>query len=304
MLHSIKFKPNLIANRGLDSTHRVAVFSPQFRRRQNHSRIVMILSVLIYLLLTGCEGNHYPITSTIQSGVKGKAGEHTPIVRDTEGNLFGYYEYLPLNFSPDQGRLPLVFYWNGANAISGDGKTDLPGLLNQGLAQYIDQGQHFPAIIITAQLHYNDWKTIDIDPFITYILKRYQDVIDRQRVYMTGFSAGGGLTMRYAIEHGNKLAAIMPVAPAIFFPQAETDLSKISRLPSWIFHNEGDEVVSHDRSLAWHDVLKNSNDQQHRLTIYPVEGHYAWQTVYSDANALAWLFAQINSNPPSLESRE
>jgi len=241
------------------------------------------------LIFSGCD---YPVNSGFVTGAAGSAGKHTAVERDTEGNMLGYYEYLPRFFLPDSGALyPLVFYWNGKNAISGNGRSDLNGLLHQGLPEYINKGKHYPAVIISAQMKYADWETINVHPFVDYILKRYKQNIDINRIYMTGFSAGGGLTMRYADSNPDVLAAIVPVSPAVRYPDDNDPSNALKNVKSWIFHNKGDDVVKSARSIRWYQVLNDGSDK-HRLTIYTKEGHYAWYQVYDDPNMWNWLLAQ------------
>ncbi len=245
--------------------------------------------LFVIFFLSACD---YRVSSEFVEGVHGRAEKQTAIEIDTEGNMFGYYEYLPKGFDATRNKkYPLVFYWNGQNSIAGDGKAGLKGLLTQGLPEYINDGRHFPAIIISAQMKYGDWKTIDIHPFVEYIEKRYKQHIDFNRIYMTGFSAGGGLTMRYAMEHPEKLAAIVPVAPAIRYPKKDDPSEKFAKVSSWIFHNKGDGVVEHDRSLKWQAVLQGVG-ADHKFTFYNDEGHYAWYKAYADQALWVWLLSQ------------
>jgi len=246
-------------------------------------------SIFISLLfISGCD---YQVNSRFVEGAAGKAGQQTSIRRDTQGNMLGYYEYLPLDFdSSSKNKYSIIFYWNGANAISGDGKKKLSRLLSQGLPKYIKEGKHYPAIIISGQMKRNDWKKIDIHPFVKYILKRYSKKIDLNKIYMTGFSAGGGLTIRYAIENPEILAAIVPVSPASKIKNFK-DPSRLLNTNTWFFHNKGDEKINYNLSVEWHDYLKDKG-ADHKLTIYDVDGHYAWYQAYSNNKLWTWLLTK------------
>lgn len=256
----------------------------------NIKKHVKIASLLGAFFITGCD--KYPVTSKIQYGVAGKAGQHTAVSRDSEGNPFGYYEYLPKSFVDDKkNQYPVIFYWNGKNAISGNGREELPGLLKQGLPKNIDDGKHYNVIVISAQLYRRDWKTLDVDPFVTYILERYKNIIDSDRVYMSGFSAGGGVTIKYALAHAEKLAAIVPIAPAIRQPDEQDINSVLNNIGVWFFHNRDDDVINVNRSILWHKILSKNYDNN-KLTVYEVEGHYAWQQAYASAELWDWLLAK------------
>ncbi|MEM9102345.1 MAG: alpha/beta hydrolase [Pseudomonadota bacterium] len=242
-------------------------------------------------LLTGFVISCHSIQSPFIAGVVGEAGEHTPIVLDTQGNPQGYYEYLPKGFE-EATQYPLLFYWNGANAISGNGSTDLPGLLTQGLPQWIHQGKDYPLIVISAQL--KNWKKDDIHPFVTYILKKYASHINPRRIYMTGFSAGGGITVRYVYRHPHTIAAIVPVAAALHPLKKNQELNAMAEIPSWFFHNRGDQTVSIQPAIQWHEALKKMGGD-HQMTVFPVDGHYAWQAAYSNDATWRWLLNQEKS---------
>ncbi len=230
-----------------------------------------------------------PFSSGFVSGVEGQRGKQTAVYRDTRGNALGYYEYLPAEFDTAQGKPPLIFYWNGSNAISGNGRDELTNLLTQGLPQYIAQGKHYPAIIISAMLP--NWKSNDIHPFVEYILAKYKNHFNSQKIYMTGFSAGGGVTLRYAARHPEKLAAIVPIAAAIRHPDSYSINAQIAKLASWLFHNNGDSKVESWRSIAWHQQLLQMGGE-HKITLYESDSHYAWQAAYDNEQLWSWLWSQ------------
>jgi len=256
-----------------------------------------LLTVLLYLNLSACimsDSSHdaEQVNSQIILGPSGQAGEHTAVYQDTEGNVYGYYEYLPNEFTENSDEIALIFYWNGSNAITGNGQEELKKLLTQGLPQLINQGQDFSTIIISAMM--TDWKTADVSPFVDYIFRRYRGHYDPDRVYMTGFSAGGGLTIRYATVHSDNLAAIVPIAPAIRSPKLWQPNHSMASLPSWFFHNRADEVVEVWRSEVWHQALVEKGGE-HKITLYEKEGHYAWQDTYKNPELWHWLLSKSKS---------
>ena len=230
------------------------------------------------------------ISSDIVLHSKGIAGEHTPVPIDTEGNIYGYYEYLPQNFKKDDTKkIPLIFFWNGQNAITGDGNNELDNLLIQGLPNLIEEGNHFPAIIISGMLP--KWNKSAIHPFVEYILQRYAQHIDTKRIYMTGFSAGGGVTLRYISKHPEAFAAMVPIAPAAQPPESNQPSSAMSRVSSWFFHNSGDMTVEIWRSNIWHKALKEKGGD-HKITRPDLDSHYAWQQTYSNPEMWDWLLSK------------
>jgi predicted peptidase len=245
-----------------------------------------ILPLILLFTLTACKD----IKSDFVSGAEGFAGQHTPVIRDSQGNQFGYYEYLPKNFNLNESHdLPIIFYWNGINALTGNGREDIDRLLTQGLTLYIHEGHHYPAIIISGMLP--NWSKDDPHYFVEYILKKYEQYVDPSRVYMTGFSAGGGVTVRYAAEHPEYLAAILPVSPAVQAPSNDQALLAMAKVPSWFFHNSGDMSVEIWHSNVWHKALKNRGGE-HRITRPDKDTHYAWKEAYANKTLWHWLLKQ------------
>lgn len=245
---------------------------------------LFITALLSYL--TACSEP----SSKFISGMKGDPGDHTPIPINTEGNPYGYYEYIPLaEHTNRESKLPIIFFWNGRNAITGNGQSELNRLLTQGLPKFIHDGKHYPAIIISGMLPV--WNKSELSPFVDYILERYKTHIDSDKIYMTGFSAGGGVTIRYASEHPEKLAAIVPIAPAAQPPNKEQPTLQMAKVSSWFFHNSGDMTVEIWRSNVWHKALRNLGGE-HRITRPDLDSHYAWQDTYSSTEMWQWLFSQ------------
>lgn len=252
----------------------------------------ILLLLVSSLVACDCSREHLtqvPSSSDYVAGIVGEPGQQTPVYRDSLGNSLGYYEYLPVDYKHHTSQLPLIFYWNGSNAITGNGQGELSNLLTQGLPQYINQGKTYPAIIISAMMP--DWKKNDIHPFVDYILRKYQGEYNPQKIYMTGFSAGGGLTIRYAARYPEILAAIVPIAPAVLKPKLGQPSDAMADLPSWMFHNKGDKKVEAWRSEIWHNaLLKKGGD--HRLTLNDSDSHYAWQSTYDNPDMWHWLFSK------------
>jgi len=259
-----------------------------------HHAILNLVIIILSLSISSCfqkeqSAKQEQVSSSFISGPKGQSGEHTAIYQDSEGNVYGYYEYLPEQFVESNTDIALLFYWNGSNAITGNGQEDLVKLLTQGLPQLINQDRHFNTIIISAMM--NDWKTADIAPFVDYIMKRYKGHFDPNRIYMSGFSAGGGLTIRYAADHAKSLAAIAPIAPAIKAPSFRQPSDNMALVPSWFFHNSADDVVEVWRSRVWHQALIEKGGE-HKITIYQKNGHYAWQETYNNPEFWQWLLSK------------
>ncbi len=118
--------------------------------------------------------------------------------------------------------------------------------------------------------------------------------VDKDRVYMTGLSAGGFATYAIAIAHPDTFAALVPVCGGAD-PQK---VSVLKHIPMWIFHAADDPQVKAEEFL--YPTLK-ALDQAgvtHKDTIYPADAvfapsaHFSWTAAYANEDMRAWLFEQ------------
>ena len=124
------------------------------------------------------------------------------------------------------------------------------------------------------------------------VMKEYS--VDKDRVYMTGLSAGGFATYAIAIAHPETFAALVPVCGG-------ADPKKVSALkdiPMWIFHAADDPQVNVDEFL--YPTLKALDEAgaNYKKTIYEAgavfapSAHFSWTAAYATEDMRAWLFEQ------------
>jgi polyhydroxybutyrate depolymerase len=97
---------------------------------------------------------------------------------------------------------------------------------------------------------------------VGYLTKAIEDVcmrlsVDRNRVYMVGFSNGGMMTYRFAAEHTDILAAAAPIAASIGGrPNAGAPEWRIPKpekpLPILIIHGLDDDDIPFDGGVSMH----------------------------------------------------
>lgn len=81
-----------------------------------------------------------------------------------------------------------------------------------------------------------------IDTLVDELANMY--CIDRDRVYVNGFSNGGGMTERLACEMSDEIAAIGTVAGA--YAPLDTACALERPIPLMAFHGTGDPIVSYE----------------------------------------------------------
>ncbi len=111
--------------------------------------------------------------------------------------------------------------------------------------------------------------------------------VDRNRIYLTGFSMGGYGTFHLLNQEPRLFAAGVPVAgggnPAI--------ASEIKRIPIWVFHGAVDDAVNVSQSRDLVAALEKARGIV-KYTEYPEEGHGIIGKVYDDEEMHEWLFEQ------------
>lgn len=135
------------------------------------------------------------------------------------------------------------------------------------------------------------------------------NAIDRDRVYIGGFSAGGFMTWHTILEYPELFAAAIPVCSA-YAPTAD-ELKVLKDMPIWIVHSANDPVCPVANSRNAYDYLTKLNGSTEvRYSEYPnviakdgtvYNGHFSWVYVCSnyysreyDDTYMDWLSRQTN----------
>ncbi|AUP78548.1 carboxylesterase family protein [Flavivirga eckloniae] len=263
----------------------------------------------------------------------GTAGSHTAVRLDTavDNPPYGFYEYLPQNFSTTSGeKYPIVFFYHGIGE-KGNGSSDLAKVLKNGPPRRIEAGRHYPAIVISPQATYGYFNGADFLRLYNYFISKYP--VDTDRVYVTGLSAGGGGTWRAAEAHPDKIAAIVPICGANRIGNPSAFLQKV---PVWAHHNfldrsvgkgltidnvnriantsgsvmdvypfgPGNTVANTDYTMqfdienqSWSAAMGVIKPEQNMcFTLYKKGNHDAWTKTYGNQAVMDWLFAQNLQN--------
>jgi alkaline phosphatase D len=134
------------------------------------------------------------------------------------------------------------------------------------------------------------WSPETICAVLDEVAERH--AVDRDRVYLTGYSMGGWGTWETAMAAPERFAAIVPlcgrVIPLLAF--------RIWQMPVWAFHGDADDVVpiSHSREMV--ETLRGMGNDKVRFTIYAGAGHEIWGRTYSSPELYAWLLEQRRPN--------
>ena len=212
-----------------------------------------------------------------------------PVYERVNSSSAGYYIALPSLYDSTSKAYPLLISLHGAGQ-QGNGNSELPSILFDGVPRVISTGR-FPAsfqsngtdysFIILAPQFTRYPAVVEIEATINFAKKRYR--VDPKRVYVTGLSMGGAVSLDAAATHPSMIAAIVPVAGV---PKDDGGLKAKSiaqnGLPVWAFHNETDNTTS---SIFTKNFIQSINSFSPviapKMTIFKAEGHDAWSQATS-----------------------
>lgn len=187
---------------------------------------------------------------------------------------------------------PLVLFLHG----SGERGDDPTLVRKYALPQALDAGLELPAFVYAPQCPAGErWEALaprllaELDAVCARL------PVERSRLSLTGFSMGGQGAWALALAAPQRWAAVAPVAGRL--PDAGdfgADAAALARLPLWLAHSTGDDVVP----ARWSDkaaaaLAACGHAAGLRYTRYDGLDHLETAAaIYSDAAFLAWLVRQ------------
>ncbi|HEY0799480.1 MAG TPA: dienelactone hydrolase family protein, partial [Steroidobacteraceae bacterium] len=188
--------------------------------------------------------------------------------------------YLPQGFSQHSAaKYPLLIFLHG----SGQSGFDIDKVKSYGPPKFLDTRPDFPFIVASPQAPPppGGFDPDALNLLLDQLLQRLP--IDKDRVYLTGFSMGGFFTYAWASVRPGTFAAIAPVSGA-WIPD---DACKLRSVPIWAFHGAKDEAVKMENDEAMVNAIKACGGDI-KFTVYPDIGHSA-DPAYADPQLYQWL---------------
>ena len=118
--------------------------------------------------------------------------------------------------------------------------------------------------------------------------------VDTSRIYITGISMGGFGTWDLMARHSKLFAAGMPVCGG-----GDPAMAKaLATIPIRTFHGDLDTAVPTEGTREMYAAVKAAGGKI-KYTEFEDMGHGIWDTVYSDADNIRWLFSQTRKAAPA-----
>lgn len=261
-------------------------------------RYTMLCSMVLSFL--GCDKPPVESVMKIQA-----AGFKAFIYKSKYSFSTPYRLFEPQNYD-NKKSYPLVIYLSGSG---GRGKDNVKQVDSGALffADSSNQAQ-YPAFVFVPQCpNRKQWLNANFrgTPFTNYkqdeipeseSMKMVMEIIDtlmnkypidKDRLYVTGYSMGGSGTWDIITRYPDKFAAAITV-------NGVSDPSKahlLTRIPIWAFHGKNDEIslVQNTRSMI--SEVKKYNTKC-KYTEYPDGDHFILDRAYHEPGLFDWLFAQ------------
>lgn len=236
------------------------------------------------------------------------------LTASSNGQYIGFYEYAPIDYAANPTeKYPIIIFLHGIGE-RGNGTTELPFVLGQGIPKYINNGHPMrffwngkweTFLVLSPQLSrdYGDWQNFYVDEMLNYAKQNLR--IDTNRIYLTGLSLGGGGVWKYAsasLANAMKFAAIAPVCGTCSMSNA-CNLAN-ANLPVWAFHAQDDGIVGAGCTTSSIQAINNCSPAAKPLmTIYSNGGHFIWDRSYDtlynwqNPNIYEWFLGQNKSLP-------
>jgi len=208
------------------------------------------------------------------------------IAQEKQKVNYKHLTYLPKSYNTDTSKYPLVFYLHGGSQKG----NNLEKLKIYGLPYLVDQGKEFDFIMVAPQCPEGKyWSTENwFDSLYNEVTSNYR--IDKSRVYVTGISMGGYGTYITALDHPEKIAAIVPLCGGIN-DNDTTRICTLKDIPILTYHGTADDEISIQETERIAESLKkcNGNIIFHRLT---GKGHGIQYLYETEPWIYEWLLMQ------------
>jgi len=148
-----------------------------------------------------------------------------------------------------------------------------------------EEGIEFPFITVAPLCPEGcSWSKIDFDALLNEVSANYR--LDKNRIYLTGYSMGGYGAWYALSTYPNWFAAAIPIAGG---GKTET-VCNAKNIPIKVFHGDKDDIIPYSESVNLVTALKKCNADVELVTIN-TKSHWIWPNIYRDPEFYSWLLA-------------
>ncbi|MCR9228324.1 MAG: prolyl oligopeptidase family serine peptidase [Flavobacteriaceae bacterium] len=193
-----------------------------------------------------------------------------------------YYLYYPEDyFESENKEFGLLLFLHGG----GESGRDVEQIKDTGPPKMLVEGKQFPFLILAPQNPHPKkwWKTDAVVQLLDSVVQTNR--VDKNRIYLTGLSRGGGASWELATQYPEKFAAMAVICGMAPLPYAHWIDQE---MPIWVFHGDQDDVINVEESDKMVGKLREMGHDV-RYTRYKGVGHNAWERAYTTDSLYRWL---------------
>ncbi len=257
--------------------------------------------VLMLPLLVAC-GRDSAARGRVQPASEVTPGAFAMRLVALHGQTYPYQLFVPRAYTPSKA-WPVVTFLHGGRERGTDGAKVLTTCFGEAI---VAQADTFPAIAIMPQLPRNEGGDRQLlYDIVTTALDSVARAfnVDTNRLYLTGFSFGGGVAFEIVYQNPARFAALAPVSTMVVAsgitgiaraPVGSADslvAVRLAAMPIWKFHGTADSMVAVDISRRTADAFRAAGAKTFTYTEVP-GGSHTCAAQYNDGPLFRWLFAQ------------
>ncbi len=221
---------------------------------------------------------------------------------EKDGKSLSYRLYDPtVALGKADGGYPLVLFLHGEDGMGTDNEKQLVN--SKGATMWIEMEYANPCYVLAPQTNAN-WTDEDVDALLCQILDEViaGNNVDKDRVYVQGYSMGGVATWNLLLKHTDYFAGAIPSSsyvPAEFYDNDAAAFEAIKMMPIWAFVVQNDDqsyVVGTERAVEQLKAIKDEDGETVKFEMWDVDSvlppHNSWEQVYRIGTPYNWLMAQ------------
>ena len=233
----------------------------------------------------------------------------------TKGLAIDYHYFSPVENESDTTKYPLVIWLHGfSDGFKEESRfsaSDIEMWANDDYqSRFKDSNGAFILVPRALENKGITWGNTLIRPLratIDNFISKNKDSIDVSRIYIGGYSMGGGMVLKMAVAYPDMFAAIFPICPK-WLP-SKSAAEKISNLPMWLTGGAKDKIVNYYAEIVpvWDVVISESKIPEIcrfstlGKTLYPdgskaPMAHYSWFAVNYD------MFSSKKDDYPTMKT--
>ena len=196
--------------------------------------------------------------------------------------------HLPSDYSKSGKPWPMIFYLHG-RSLRGN---DLNALKRYGPPAFLDRTPDFPFVVVSPQLPENSWPAKSLLSLLDEVTRKYH--VDRDRIYLTGVSMGGGGAWYLAAADQNRFAAMAPLCGV----GDSSIVPNLTRIPIWAFHGDQDKVTALGPHKRLVEAVQKAGGNA-KITVIPdgTHGNIIYPT-YQRKDLYDWFLAHTRGVAP------